>query len=400
MKTNTCVSTVPRAAGAFVFGIVATGCGSPADAGSPTESKVGTISEALFETQAAFAFVSNGMVMYPNYAMSDMDATLTATNPSTGWFVVSIPGAVVSGDGGNVQVVAYGTGNERCTVASWGGSGSTVNINVHCHTPSGADANTSFVMHYVRRLGYDAYLWANQPSASQYTPAAEFNYNYSSSVSGQNNTVSRESAGNYTARLPYMGSSGGAVQVTAYGATTNYCKVSAWYSITTPQTSQTGETDELVNVLCFNAAGAPADTMFTLYDTWGVTWDSGRGAFAWANDPTSASYRPSAAWTFNSGTGSSTGGPNMLVGCTGRQGGTAATRSGVGAYMLWHSSMDPFHSAVHITAYGNDSNYCKVQSWSPDSSGVDVFTRCFNSAGAPADSRYVEIYATGESGCD
>jgi hypothetical protein len=211
-----------------------------------------------------------------------------------------------------------------------------------------------------------------------------------SSASGNHNTISREGVGNYSVYLPDMGSSGGSVLVTAYGATTNYCKVSNWFA---------SGSDEVVNVLCFNTAGAPADTQFTLYDTWGVTWASNRGAFTWANDSTSASYSPSAAWTFNSGTSNWRGGPYMPS-CKGSLGTTTATRSGVGTYMLRHTRMDPIHSAVHITAYGFDSNYCKVQGWLADGDGVDVATRCFNSAGAPADTMYVEIYATGDYGCN
>ncbi|HLK39035.1 MAG TPA: hypothetical protein VKU41_19875 [Polyangiaceae bacterium] len=390
MKTNTCVSILPHTAGALLLGTLAIGCSVRADRGSATDSKVGTISQALFETGAAFAWVQANGTIIPNYSYTDSESAFSnAWNPNPGWYFVTVPNAFVSGDPGNVQVVAYGSDNDRCNVVNWSPSGSDMSVEVHCFTPSGTSTNSAFVMHYIRSPGFDAYLMADQPSASSYYPASGYSYNIAATNTLKGNSITRQGPGAYSVYLPYTGSSGGTVLITAVGTTTNYCKAFNWYP--------SGTYDEYVNVRCFNSAGAPADTVFSLYYSWGVTWDGNRGAWTWANDPTSAYYTPASSWTYDSGTSCATGDPNSSQSCGGSRGTTPAYRYGTGTYFLHHSLMDPVNSAVHITSYGADSNYCKIRDWVSDGDGVGVWSLCFNASGAPADAQYVEVYATGDS---
>ncbi len=44
---------------------------------------------------------------------------------------------------------------------------------------------------------------------------------------------------------------------------------------------------------------------------------------------------------------------------------------------------------AQVTAYGGGSTRCKVQSWTSSASAKLVNVLCFDTAGAPADSRYV-----------
>ena len=55
-----------------------------------------------------------------------------------------------------------------------------------------------------------------------------------------------------------MSASGSNVQITAYGAGPEYCKVVGWSGT---------ETNTNVNVACFDASGAPTDTRFVLVYT-------------------------------------------------------------------------------------------------------------------------------------
>lgn len=102
-----------------------------------------------------------------------------------------------------------------------------------------------------------------------------------------------------------------------------------------------------------------------------------RMGFAWANNPTSASYSPSATYGFNSA--------NMPI---------TASRSGTGRYAMTFRGLGGHGRAganVQVTAYGASSNHCKVQSWS--SGGVDfrANVRCFNSSGALVNDRYTVL---------
>ena len=56
-------------------------------------------------------------------------------------------------------------------------------------------------------------------------------------------------------RLPGLGSVSGHAQVTAYGSGTTRCKVQSWNS---------SGAAKLVNVRCFDTAGAPADSRYVL----------------------------------------------------------------------------------------------------------------------------------------
>lgn len=99
-----------------------------------------------------------------------------------------------------------------------------------------------------------------------------------------------------------------------------------------------------------------------------------RLGFAWANDPSSASYTPSATYAYNSA--------NMPI---------TATRIGVGQYRMTFSGLGGHGVAganVQVTAYGPLSNACKVQSWSSGGADFVAAVRCFRPNGALVDDRY------------
>jgi len=101
------------------------------------------------------------------------------------------------------------------------------------------------------------YVWADNPSASSYTPNSSYSYN----SSGKSIRINRVSTGVYKVQFRGLGGNnkaGGNVQVTAYGDGTEVCKVVNW---------QSGGADFNVTVRCFNN-NEPVDTHYSLRVDW------------------------------------------------------------------------------------------------------------------------------------
>jgi hypothetical protein len=193
--------------------------------------------------------------------------------------------------------------------------------------------------------------------------------------SGGPNSVNRVSAGRYDVRLPGQlpRPRPGTVQVTAFGAGSDHCKVGAW--------STSGDA-VTVDVRCFDTSGTPSDSLFSLYYTPEHAAGGLSGGHAWANDATTASYSPSATFEYTHKAG---------VGEIGTS--TTATRTGLGLYQMRYPSLSSTGSTALVTAYGTTSDYCKLSSWAASGSDSVVNIRCFNAAGTPIDTRYVSGYA-------
>ncbi|MFS4439550.1 hypothetical protein ACMA5I_15185 [Paracoccaceae bacterium GXU_MW_L88] len=101
---------------------------------------------------------------------------------------------------------------------------------------------------------------------------------------------------------------------------------------------------------------------------------SGKMGFAWAHDPTSASYTPSVTYAHNSSGGAIT-----------------ATRSGPGSYSIIFRGLGGNGRAggnVQVTGYGSSRNDCKVSSWSSYGADFSAAVRCISPSGALVDDRY------------
>jgi hypothetical protein len=207
------------------------------------------------------------------------------------------------------------------------------------------------------------YVWADNPTSASYTPSPTYAFN----SSGGATTITRSGIGVYAVKFSGLGgngSAGGNVLVTAYGGGSETCKVVSWNS---------GGTDFIANVRCFTSAGGAVDTRYAAR----VTLTSaafGKNSYAWADNPTSASYTPSPTYSFNSSGGA-----------------TNITRSGVGTYAVQFSGLGGGASSggnVQVTAYGGGSETCKVVSWGSGGANFIANVRCFNSAGSSVDTRY------------
>jgi hypothetical protein len=267
--------------------------------------------------------------------------------------------------GGTVDVTAYGAGPEECKVQNWGPSLADMNVYVRCFDAAGAAVDTRFTASFTRpivssRFGY---VWANSPGSASYTPSTTYQYNSTFAT----NTITRSGVGTYQVTFPGLGGAGGTVKATAYGSGSDACHVASW--------GWSGA-NALVNVRCKDTNGTPVDAYYTLtfHGPRGLlgTLTGGPRAYVWANLQSSASYTPSLSYQYNS-----TGATNTI------------TRSGVGVYQVRLPGLGTVSGHVQATAYGSGSTRCKVQSWTTTVGAKLVNVRCFDTAGAPADSRYV-----------
>ena len=140
----------------------------------------------------------------------------------------------------------------------------------------------------------------------------------------------------------------------------------------------TSGSDQVVNVLCYDAWGFPIDTYYTVTFVNGINVLGVAGAalaYVWAHAPASASYIPTSTYSFNS-----TGGTNSI------------TRSGTGNYTLHLPGLAVDNGHVQVTAYGSGANRCKVGYWFASGSELLVNVQCFTVAGAPVDTLFAASY--------
>jgi hypothetical protein len=125
-------------------------------------------------------------------------------------------------------------------------------------------------------------------------------------------------------------------------------------------------------VRCYNNAGALADSRYTVSVVLNDVFSPiNTVAYAWANNATSASYTPSAIYSYNASGGAIT-----------------ATRAAAGTYQIQFAGLNLGNGHVKVTAYGSAMR-CNVGSWS----GTNINIRCYDSTGALADSRYVVAFS-------
>jgi len=210
-----------------------------------------------------------------------------------------------------------------------------------------------------------AYVLADQPTASSYTPDMNYQYNSTGAV----NTITRASTGRYWVYLPNLGGLTGTVLVSAYGATSNYCKVASWgppfHGVATTQA---------VDVRCWTTLGVAADTKFTMSYTNKL---GGYHAWVWASDPSRTDeYTPDTRWQANS-----TGILNRVQ------------RTATGRYNVYVPTGPPDISGhVQITSYGTAPDQCwNLSPWrstdTPNLLRVEVM--CVTPDGYAVDSPFV-----------
>ncbi|MEZ4457196.1 MAG: Ig-like domain-containing protein [Gemmatimonadales bacterium] len=248
-------------------------------------------------------------------------------------------GTVASVDGGAVKALATGT----ATITAMTGAASAISaVTVQ------ADDRT-------------AYLWANDPSSASYSPSATYEH----LSSGGHATITRSGVGSYSVSLPGLGATGAQrtnVQISASGTGPAFCKSAGWTS---------AGADLTVQVRCFEAGGAPADTRFTLLALGGTALGGRYGALL-ATDPAAAApYQPVDA--------RSSRGDSVIV-----------IRTAPGDYLVRMPGLKRAGAdgpeQVLVTAVGEGTQRCWVRGWTPDRFEVNV--GCGDATGQSADSRF------------
>jgi hypothetical protein len=235
-------------------------------AGNPADTQfAAAFTRPTGSSRFGYVWANNpGAASYtPNswYQYNSAGTTNTITRSSTGIYQVRFPS--IGGAGGTAKVTAYGYGNESCKITSWSSFGTDVYLNVACQTPAGALVDTMFTATWHDSVGLlgtstdsameRGFVWADQDSSASYAPSSFYQYN----SDGLANTITRSAVGTYQVTLPGLGTTRGHPEVTSYGpsASTTRCKIRSWGS---------SGGNEFVNVLCFDASGAAADSRYVL----------------------------------------------------------------------------------------------------------------------------------------
>ena len=253
---------------------------------------------------------------------------------------------------------------QRCKVAFWGpgNSGRDLEVNVVCHDRKGANSRSQFSVVYHRetqtgtRVG--AYVWANSPLSSPYTPPLAYQWNSTGGI----NTITRAGTGQYTVRLPGMTVRGGNVMVTSFGSDATYCKPASW----TPDASGMN-----VQVRCFGAVGQASDTNFSLDFQYTEVAVNGLEAFIWADSPASSDYIPPATWSFNSFSNDATHVKRI---------GRLTDVPGAYQWLLLYPGVSVNSTINLVTGYGTDPSFCISDGRDPN--GISV--GCMNWDGSSA----------------
>jgi hypothetical protein len=102
--------------------------------------------------------------------------------------------------------------------------------------------------------------------------------------------------------------------------------------------------------------------------------------YVWANIPSSAigvPYKPSSVYSFNAAVKTNV---------------NTVTRTAVGTYSATCKGVGGANwgpgGHVQVTAYGGDSNYCKIQNWATGGADFTGSVRCYTHQGVAADTRF------------
>jgi hypothetical protein len=273
--------------------------------------------------------------------------TISVLRTEAGSYSVTFEGVGMTtgqGAGGAILVSAHGFTTEYCKVASW----SLPSVAINCFTGAGIAADTSFKVWVIRNNNDRniSYAWASSESNPSYTS--------DSSYSTSPFTIIRSGPGVYNVKLPGL-SSGGHVQVTAYGAGNAYCHLTLWNA-------------DGAYVVCWNPSGALVDSKFVI-----------------ASIPQTAAPRAIAYTVAGPGTSSTFN----------SEGGAITVNSpSTGVYNVHFAGIDA--ARVHggniqvtpATVFGPLAR-CKTASWLYDGgTAIDAVVRCYSVAGAPMNSTF------------
>lgn len=254
-----------------------------------------------------------------------------------------------------------GTAGSYCRISSWG----LASAGVNCHNAAGVLENNNFTVAAVGSgtfSGRSGFAWIHDGAAT-----VDTDWWYRFNPTGGSIVSTRNGVGSYTVRFENLGRVGAGdregVMVSSYGGTGELtCQPASWTTVATHLD---------VEVRCFTAAGAAADTRFTVLVVDGARAGARLG-FAHADQTATASYTPT----------------NSAVRPTGS---VLVTRNGVGDYTVeftGHYRTAGLAETFLITATGVTPGRCTNGGWgfSNTVGGVaSVDVTCTTTAGVAAD---------------
>jgi hypothetical protein len=320
---------------------------------------------------AGWGYVESPVGSGTDYQGNSTGALNTVDNLGDGLYEVTFPRLASAGmDSGTVDVSTAEGSNPGgfCDAGSWGPSGTSVLVLVNCYTESGqASANPNFDVVYGDPPGRNppsqlTYVLANEPTTANYTPNQAYQYNSTFNV----DTITRVSTGDYEVYAPGLTLSDGTVTVTGVGGAYE-CQVGDWFG-------------DQVNVLCFTAAGTPADSQFTM------TWTAGESllgvsgrkfGYLWASQPEATSaYSPPPSYSDDAATGGTITITPVTTGLW------AVTITKVGAANA---------GDVEVSAYGTTFAQCTMGFYD-NAATVFASVECFAANGQPVDTYFTLQY--------
>jgi len=259
----TAMSTSPRFCGLLDWGLDGTDANTLIRCFSPD----GEAADSMFSTiyvrggggsgiSAYVAALQSGTTDYTPSAEYNFNSTSVSNfmhRSGTGQYQAHLPN--MPADSGNIQLTA--DGDFYCKVAGRHADMNALIVDVNCFDPAGTPVDGTFTLLYTNGVGPTtvtrlnaAYLFANKPSTSTYTPTAAYRY---SSVA-MTASVHRTGTGKYVATLNGM-PKGGAAFATAVGTDKARCQLTSIRATGTPQK---------LGVACFKPNGAAVDSKFML----------------------------------------------------------------------------------------------------------------------------------------
>ena len=324
--------------------------GATSDAGSSDAASDATAAPSPVKV-AAFAYANNKLAdSYTPVASGSYNSgggAITATRSGEGVYAIQFGGLVANS--GSVQVTAF-ISNNVCNVASW----SKEKVNVTCFDNAGAPADSAYLVRVLLEAPTAtattvAYARADQSGQGSYTPDPAFSYN----AAGGAITATRSATGVYAVDFGGASFSAGAnVQVTPYDSD-RHCSVQP-------------ANGSVVNVECYDATGAAADSQFMVNVAQVGAGTTNVVAHSYANQAGVASYAPN---------------PGYLYSRSGK--GATATRSATGRYEITFPDLAHAGGNVLVSAYASAAT-CAAAGWTGDTFKID----CRDRSGAFVDTRY------------
>lgn len=179
-------------------------------------------------------------------------------------------------------------------------------------------------------------------------------------------TVDQTGLGQYVVHFPLIGGSGGIAHTTAAGSSGDWCQLTTW------GVNSTGGED--VGVDCYNPAGSPDNSMFSVAFT-GPPTTAASGGFAYVYSDLSGTLLAS----YNS-----TGAANSVG------------KSGTGTWKVFIPSLGGATPAGEFQATAVDPAQgarCKIANWSPGATGQTAIVQCYNSTNTLYDTSWTLSYA-------